>query len=38
MGWGDLKIFSRTSGAILSRLGTNYPLGKGDLNLFKGRG
>jgi hypothetical protein len=25
MGWGHLKIFSRTTGSILTRLGTNYP-------------
>ena len=30
MGWGHLKIlFSRTSGPILTRLGTNHPWGKG---------
>jgi hypothetical protein len=30
MGWGHLKIFfSRTIGAILTRLGTNYPWVKG---------
>jgi hypothetical protein len=27
-GWGLLKIFSRTTGPILTRLGTNYPWGK----------
>jgi hypothetical protein len=25
MGWGHLKIFFRTSGPILTRLGMNYP-------------
>jgi hypothetical protein len=25
MGWGHLKIFSRTTGLILTRLGTNHP-------------
>jgi hypothetical protein len=25
MGWGHLKIFSRTIGLILTRLGTNHP-------------
>jgi hypothetical protein len=29
MGWGHLKIFSRTTGLILTRLGTNYPLVEG---------
>jgi hypothetical protein len=30
MGWGHLKIiFSRTTGPILTRLGTNHPWGKG---------
>jgi hypothetical protein len=29
MGWGHLKIFSRTTGPILTRLGTNYPWVKG---------
>jgi hypothetical protein len=30
MGWSHLKIFfSRTTGPILTRLGTNYPWGKG---------
>jgi hypothetical protein len=30
MGWGYLKIlFSRTTGPILTRLGTNYPWSKG---------
>jgi hypothetical protein len=30
MGWGHLKIFfSRTTGPILTRLGTNHPLVKG---------
>jgi hypothetical protein len=29
MGWGHLKIFSRTIGPILTRLGTNYPWVKG---------
>jgi hypothetical protein len=30
MGWGHLKIFfSRTTGPILTRLGTNQPLVKG---------
>jgi hypothetical protein len=28
IGWGLLKIFSRTTGPILIRLGTNHPLGK----------
>jgi hypothetical protein len=28
MGWGHLKILSRTTGAILTRLGTNYPWGR----------
>jgi hypothetical protein len=27
--WGHLKIFSRTIGPILTRLGTNHPLVKG---------
>jgi hypothetical protein len=25
MGWGHLKIFSRTTGPILTRLGTDHP-------------
>jgi hypothetical protein len=25
IGWGHLKIFSRTTGPILTRLGKNYP-------------
>jgi hypothetical protein len=29
MGWGHLKIFSRTTGLILTRLGTNHPWGEG---------
>jgi hypothetical protein len=29
MGWVHLKIFSRTTGPILTRLGTNHPLGRG---------
>jgi hypothetical protein len=29
MGWGHLKIFSRTTGPILTRLGTNHPCVKG---------
>jgi hypothetical protein len=29
MGWGHLKIFSRTNGPILVRLGTNHPWVKG---------
>jgi hypothetical protein len=29
MGWGHLKIFSRTTGPILTRLGINYPWGRG---------
>jgi hypothetical protein len=29
MGWGHLKIFSRTTGPILTRLGTNHPWIKG---------
>jgi hypothetical protein len=29
MGWGHLKIFSRTIGPILTRLGTNLPWGRG---------
>jgi hypothetical protein len=29
MEWGHLKIFSRTTGPILTRLGTNHPWGKG---------
>jgi hypothetical protein len=29
MGWGHLKIFSRTIEPILTRLGTNYPWIKG---------
>jgi hypothetical protein len=29
MGWGHLKIFSRTKGPILTRLGTNHPRGQG---------
>jgi hypothetical protein len=28
IGWGHLKIFSRTTGPILTRLGTNHPLVK----------
>jgi hypothetical protein len=28
MGWGHLKIFSRTTGPILTRLDTNHPLGR----------
>jgi hypothetical protein len=33
MGWGHIKIFfSRTTGQILTRLGTNHPLGEGILN------
>jgi hypothetical protein len=31
MRWGLLKIFSRTTGPILTRLGTNHPWGE----LFK---
>jgi hypothetical protein len=27
MGWGHLKIFSRTTGPILTRFGTNHPWG-----------
>jgi hypothetical protein len=27
-GWGYLKIFSRTIGPILTRLGTNHPWGR----------
>jgi hypothetical protein len=27
LGWSHLKIFSRTTGPILTRLGTNHPLG-----------
>jgi hypothetical protein len=29
MGWGHLKIFSRTIGPIVNRLGTNHPWGRG---------
>jgi hypothetical protein len=29
MGWGHLKIFCRTIGPILTRLGTNHPWVKG---------
>jgi hypothetical protein len=29
MGWGHWKIFSRTTGLILTRLGTTHPWGKG---------
>jgi hypothetical protein len=29
MGWGYLKIFSRTSGKILTKLGVNHPRGEG---------
>jgi hypothetical protein len=29
LGWGHLKIFSRTTGRILSRLGINHPCGEG---------
>jgi hypothetical protein len=29
IGWGNLKIFSRTTGPRLTRLGTNYPWGRG---------
>jgi hypothetical protein len=29
MKWGHLKIFSRTIGPILARLGTNHPWGRG---------
>jgi hypothetical protein len=29
MGWGHLKIFSRTIGPILTRFGTIHPLVKG---------
>jgi hypothetical protein len=29
MGWGHLKIFSRTTGSILARLSTNHPWVKG---------
>jgi hypothetical protein len=29
MGWGHLKIFSRTTGPSLTRLGTYYPWVKG---------
>jgi hypothetical protein len=38
IGWGNLKIFSRTTGPILTRLGSNHPRGRGvceDLSLFK---
>jgi hypothetical protein len=37
MWWGHLKIFSRTTVPILTRLGTDHPLGGGDSNLFKRR-
>jgi hypothetical protein len=29
MGWCHLKIFSRTTGPILTRLDTNHPWGRG---------
>jgi hypothetical protein len=29
MGWGHLKIFSRTRGPILTKLGTNHPWREG---------
>jgi hypothetical protein len=29
LGWGHLKIFSRTTGLILARLGTKHPWVKG---------
>jgi hypothetical protein len=29
IGWGHLKIFSRTTGPILTRLYTNHPWGEG---------
>jgi hypothetical protein len=29
MGWGYLKIFSRITGSILTRLGTNHPWREG---------
>jgi hypothetical protein len=38
MGWGHLKIFSRTTGPILNRLGTNHPWVEGIqvyINLLK---
>jgi hypothetical protein len=28
MGWGHLKVFSRRTGPILSRLGTNHTWGE----------
>jgi hypothetical protein len=38
MGWGHFKIFfSKTTGPILTRLGTNHPW-VGDLRLLKQRG
>jgi hypothetical protein len=42
MGWAFLKkkksFFSRTTGPILTRLGTNHPWRKGIQVFFKGRG
>jgi hypothetical protein len=35
MGWDHLKIFSRSTGLILTRLGTNHPWGEGILNCAK---
>jgi hypothetical protein len=29
IGWGHLKIFSRTTGPILTRLGINHPCAEG---------
>jgi hypothetical protein len=29
MGWGHLKIFSRTNGPVLTRISTNHPWVKG---------
>jgi hypothetical protein len=38
MGWGHLKIFARTTGPILIRLGTNHPWRERIQVFFKGRG
>jgi hypothetical protein len=35
IGWGHLKIFSRTNGPILTRLDTKHPWPKGDSELYK---
>jgi hypothetical protein len=39
MGWGHGKIFfSRTTGLILTRLGTNHPWVKGTIQIYSNKG